>query len=142
MWTRSKHVRFSLVGLLNALVDVGVLGLLVLAAPAESPERLVLYNLAAITLANINSYAFNSLWTFGGRARRDWREAAMFVGQAGLNIGVGSLSLWLAAAWIQTHVDLSSLAATNLSKAVSMLVASAFSYALLRFVVFNRTPAW
>lgn len=142
MWTRSKYARFSLVGLLNALVDVGVLGLLVFAAPADSPERLVLYNLAALTLANVNSYVFNSLWTFGGRARRDLREVVMFVGQAGVNIGVGSLSLWLAAAWLQNHVDLSSLAATNLSKAASMLVASTFSYALLRFVIFNRTPVW
>lgn len=93
-------------------------------------------------MANVNSYVFNSLWTFGGRARRDLREVVMFVGQAGVNIGVGNLSLWLAAAWLQNHVDLSSLAATNLSKAASMLVASTFSYALLRFVIFNRTPVW
>ena len=137
-----RYARFSAVGLLNALVDVGVLAVLAVADPTESPERLVLYNLAALTLANVNSYVLNSLWTFGGRARRDRREVAMFVGQAAVNIGVGSLSLWLAVAWLQAHVDLSALAVGNVAKVVSMLVASTVSFALLRFLVFNREQAW
>ncbi len=54
--TGKKYAQFSLVGLSNMLVDVGVLNLLLFLAPTGSPEVLVLYNAGALVLANANSY--------------------------------------------------------------------------------------
>jgi putative flippase GtrA len=50
------------------LVDVGVLNFLPLLGPTRSPELLVLYNVAALVLANANSYLWNTLWTFKDQA--------------------------------------------------------------------------
>src|SRR5215217_4033378 len=62
--TGVKYAQFSLVGISNAMVDLGVLNLLLLIYPTRSPEILVLYNLVALALTNANSYLWNTLWTF------------------------------------------------------------------------------
>ncbi len=54
--TGKKYAQFSEVGFSNMLVDVGALNLLLFLAPTGSPEVLVLYNVAALVLANANSY--------------------------------------------------------------------------------------
>ena len=59
--TGVKYAQFSLVGISNMLVDVGVLNLLLLVGPTRSPELLVLYNVGALILANANSYLWNTL---------------------------------------------------------------------------------
>ncbi len=95
--TGIKYAQFSLVGASNMLVDVGALNLFLLIGPTRSPELLVLYNLAALVLANANSYLWNTLWTFRHQARHDARQVGMFSAQGLLNAGVGSLLLWLVA---------------------------------------------
>ncbi len=72
--TGVKYAQFSLVGISNALVDVGVLNLFLLIGPTRSPELLVLYNIVALGLANVNSYLWNTLWTFRDQARHDVRQ--------------------------------------------------------------------
>ena len=39
---------------------------------------LVLYNGVALVLASLNSYAWNTLWTFRGRAENDERQIVLF----------------------------------------------------------------
>ena len=60
------------------LVDVGALNLLLLVGPTRSPELLVLYNVAALVLANANSYVWNTLWTFKDQAQHDVKQVGMF----------------------------------------------------------------
>jgi putative flippase GtrA len=69
--TGVKYAQFSLVGISNALVDVGVLNLFLLIGPSRSPEFLVLNNIVALGLANVNSYLWNTLWTFRDQARHE-----------------------------------------------------------------------
>ena len=76
--TRVKYAQFSAVGISNMLVDVGALNLLLLVGPTRSPELLVLYNVAALVLANANSYVWNTLWTFKEQAKHDAMQVGMF----------------------------------------------------------------
>lgn len=92
-----QYAKFSLVGVSNALVDIGVLNLLLLIDPTRAPGHLVLYNVAALSATNANSYLWNTLWTFKKRARHDTRQAGLFILQAVLGAGVSSLVLWLVA---------------------------------------------
>ena len=71
--TGVKYAKFSLVGISSALVDVGALNLFLLVGPTRSPELLVVYNFVALGLANVNSYLWNTLWTFRDQARHDAR---------------------------------------------------------------------
>lgn len=93
--TGAQYAKFSLVGVANAAVDVGVLNLLLLIDPTRAPGRLVLYNVVALAATNVNIYLWNTLWTFGKRARHDARQAGLFALQAVLGAGASSLVLWL-----------------------------------------------
>lgn len=137
----ADYARFSLVGASNALVDLGILNLLLLIEPTRTPWRLVAYSIVALIATNANSYLWNTLWTFRHRARHDSRHTGMFVLQAVFSIGAGSLVLWLAASWLVTYTDLSPLLGANLAKALSMLVGSTTSFFLMRFVVFRGERA-
>lgn len=136
--TGIKYAQFSLVGGSNALVDLGVLNLLLLLWPTRSPELLVVYNVAALVLTNANSYLWNTLWTFRHRARHDARQVGLFTVQGILNVAVGGLLLWLLAHWLVAHTDLSPLAGGNVAKVVSMVAASTMSFVFLRFFVFRK----
>ena len=134
--TRVKYAQFSLVGASNMLVDVGVLNLCLLLGPL-----LVVYNVAALILANVNSYLWNTLWTFRHQARHDAKQVSMFTAQGLLNAGVGSLLLWLTAHGLRSYIGLSPLVSGNVAKVASMVVASTLSFIFLRFFVFRSRKA-
>jgi putative flippase GtrA len=139
--TGVKFARFSLVGASNTAVDVGAFNLLLLLWPTQSPGLLVAYNVAALVLANANSYLWNTLWTFRDEARHDARQVGLFTAQGLLNVGVGNALLWLVAHGLGAHTDLSPLISGNVAKAVSMVVASTASFLLLRLFVFRPKKA-
>jgi putative flippase GtrA len=101
-----KYAQFSAVGIFNMLVDVGVLNFLLLLGPTRSPELLVLYNVAALILANANSYLWNTLWIFKDQARHDAKQVGMFTAQGLFNVALGSALLWLAAHGLMAYTDL------------------------------------
>jgi putative flippase GtrA len=136
--TAVKYAQFSLVGGSNALVDIGVLNLLLLISPTRSPEILVAYNVVALVLTNANSYLWNTLWTFRHRARHDARQVGLFTVQGMLNVAVGGLVLWLLAHWLVAYTDLSPLVGGNVAKVASMVAASTMSFLFLRYFVFRR----
>ena len=137
--TEVKYAQFSLVGGSNALVDLGVLNLLLLIWPTRSPEVLVVFNVAALVLTNANSYLWNTLWTFRYRARHDARQVGLFTAQGLLNVTVGGLVLWLVARLLVAYTTLSPMIGGNVAKVVSMVVASTLSFLFLRFFVFRKT---
>ena len=139
--TGIKYAQFSLVGASNTLVDVGVFNLLLLLWSTHSPGSLVAYNVAALLLANANSYVWNTLWTFRDQARHDARQVGMFTAQGLLNVGVGNALLWLVAHGLQAHTDLSPLLSGNVAKALSMVIASTMSFEFLRLYVFRPRKA-
>jgi putative flippase GtrA len=139
--TGKKYAQFSLVGFSNLLVDVGALNLLLFVAPTGSPEVLVLYNVAALVLANANSYLWNTLWTFRDEARHDAKQAGMFTAQGLLNVALGSALLWLAAHGLNAYTDLSPWVGGNVAKAISTVAASTVSFIFLRLFVFRPKEA-
>ena len=130
---------FSAVGVLNALIDVLVFNVLLLAAPTQSSWVLTAYNTVAVCAALANSYALNSRWTFRETRARNrsarWRQRFGFAAQAGVNIVVNDIVLSLLAG---TFVFLPSWADSNLAKITAMVCASFVSFVLLRTVVFSE----
>ena len=139
--TGKKYAQFSAVGFSNMLVDGGVLNLFLLLAPTGSPEVLVLYNVAALVLANANSYLWNTLWTFREQARHDAKQVGMFTAQGLLNVAVGSALLWAAARGLAAYTDLSPWVSGNVAKAFSTVTASTVSFIFLRLFVFRPKEA-
>lgn len=133
-----RFSQFTLVGILNATVDFGVLNLFLWLAPTRNPWELALYNGIALVLANTNSYWWNTRWTFRSRAENDLRQVVLFALQVLVNIGVSSALFWVLIHPLLTDTDIPAYLVGNVAKLISVIVASTISYFILRYLVFSR----
>jgi putative flippase GtrA len=133
-----RFSKFSIVGLSNAAIDVGVLNLFLWLEPTREVSQLVLYNGVALVLANLNSYLWNTLWTFRGRAEHDTRQIVLFAPQVLVNIGISNALFWVLVHPIIIYTDVPTYLASNGAKIISVTVASTISFFIMRYVVFSR----
>ena len=133
-----RFSKFSVVGLSNAAVDIGVLNLFLWLQPTREVGLLVLYNGVALVLANLNSYVGNTFWTFGARSEKSLREGVLFLLQALANIAVSNGLFFLLLRLLLVDTDIPAYLVGNVAKIVSVIVASVVSYFVMRYVVFSR----
>lgn len=133
-----RFSKFSVVGLINAVVDLAVLNLLLFVYPTEKPWQFVLYNFVALVLANINSYTLNSLWTFRGQAHPGLKQGGLFALQALVGVGVSSALFWLLINYTLNRTGLSPVVAGNVAKVISTVITSTLSYFVQRHIIFRR----
>ena len=133
-----RFSKFSIVGLTNAAIDIGVLNLFLWLEPTREVSTLVLYNGIALVLANVNSYLWNTLWTFRGRAEHDLRQIVLFGLQVLVNIGISSGLFWALIHPIIVYTEVPTYLAGNVAKIISVTVASTISFFIMRYVVFSR----
>jgi putative flippase GtrA len=133
-----RFSKFSLVGISNAAIDIGVLNLFLWLAPTRDVTLLVIYNGVALILANLNSYAWNTLWTFRGRAEHDTRQIVLFGLQVLVNIGISNGLFWALIRPVLIYSEVPTYLAGNGAKIISVTVASTISFFILRYVVFSR----
>ena len=135
-----RFSKFTVVGLSNAVVDLGILNLFLWLASTRDPSVLALYNGVALVLANVNSYFWNTRWTFRGRAkRRDRRQRVLFTLQALFNICVSNGLFFLLVRPVLVYTEVPAYLAGNVAKLISIAVASTLSFFLMRYLVFSRT---
>ncbi|HEX6710608.1 MAG TPA: GtrA family protein [Rubrobacter sp.] len=133
-----RFSKFSIVGLSNSVIDIGVLNLFLWLEPTRDVYLLVSYNGIALVLANLNSYVWNTLWTFRGRAEHDLRQIVLFALQVLVNIGVSSGLFWALIHPIIHYTEVPTYLAGNVAKIISVTVASTISFFIMRYVVFSR----
>jgi putative flippase GtrA len=134
-----RFSKFTVVGLSNALVDIGTLNLFLWLASTREPLELALYNGVALVLANINSYFWNTRWTFRSRAqRKNFRQRALFTLQAILNICVSNGLFFVLVRPVLVYTEVPAYLAGNVAKVISVVVASTLSFFVLRYLVFSR----
>ncbi len=133
-----RFSKFSVVGFSNAAVDIGTLNLLLWIEPTREPWILAIYNAVALVLANINSYVWNTTWTFRGRAKRGRRQTILFTLQALINIGVSNGLFWLLVRLLLRYDVVPAFVAGNTAKILSVVVASTISFFIMRYLVFSR----
>ena len=134
-----RFSKFTIVGLSNAVVDIGTLNLFLWFASTRDPSVLVLYNGVALVLANVNSYFWNTRWTFRARAkRRDARQRILFTVQALFNICVSNGLFYVLVHPVLLYTDVPAYLAGNVAKLISVAVASTLSFFVLRYLVFSR----
>jgi putative flippase GtrA len=134
-----RFSKFTVVGFSNAVVDIGTLNLFLWLASTRDPAVLALYNGVGLVLANLNSYFWNTRWTFRHRAkRRDARQRLLFTLQALFNIGVSNGLFYALVHPILVYTDVPAYLAGNVAKVISVAVASTLSFFVLRYLVFSR----
>lgn len=133
----AQYLQFALVGATNAVVDLGVLNLLLALHPTRSVLLLLLDNTIAVALAILNSYLWNTRWTFRGAVTHQATQRVLFVAQALLNIAINNIVLIAVAGILPPSLSLSALVLNNVAKVAAMIAASTTSFLLLRLVVFR-----
>jgi putative flippase GtrA len=134
-----RFSKFTVVGFANAVVDIGTLNLFLWLASTRDPSVLTLYNGVALVLANLNSYVWNTRWTFRSRAkRRDLRQRMLFALQALANISVSNGLFFVLIRPVRVYTDVPAYLAGNLAKIISVVVASTISFFVMRYLVFSR----
>jgi putative flippase GtrA len=134
-----RFSKFTIVGFSNAVVDIGTLNLFLWLASTRDPSVLVLYNGVALLLANLNSYVWNTRWTFRSRAKRnDFRQRALFALQVLVNMVISNGLFWIMIRPVLIHTDVPAYLAGNVAKIISVLVASTIGFFFMRYVVFTR----
>jgi putative flippase GtrA len=91
-----QAAKFALVGILNTLIDLGVLNFLILISDINKGLGYSIFKGISFTVAVINSYFWNKLWTFKKiKTAQTGKEFIQFLIVSligfGLNVGVASL---------------------------------------------------
>jgi putative flippase GtrA len=133
-----RFSKFSLVGLSNAAVDIGVLNMFLWLQPTREPGLLFLFNGIALVLANANSYLWNTMWTFRGQSNPGPRQTTLFIVQAIANITVSNGIFFALIRPLLTDTDIPAYLVGNVAKVISIVVASTMSFFLMRYLVFSR----
>ena len=134
-----RFSKFTIVGFSNAVVDIGTLNLFLWLAPTRDPSVLVLYNGVALLLANLNSYVWNTRWTFRSRAKRnDFRQRSLFALQVLINMVISNGLFWIMIRPVLIHTEVPAYLAGNVAKIISVVVASTIGFFFMRYVVFSR----
>ncbi len=133
-----QFIRFSLVGVLNTMVDLVAFNLLVLCFPTQNAALLVVYNSLAYALGALNSYFLNKHWTFQQRQATTGREIMRFAIIIACGILCNNFILWLVAATAHPFV-MNIILWANMAKVVAISGTFIISYLGMRLWVFTGT---
>lgn len=131
-----QRLQFSIIGLSNAAVDIGSLNLLLILFPTDDRGPLLLLNTIAYILAVINSYVWNSIFTFREAAKGSAKERIGFLLQGLFSLGINNGVFLLFNALFQA-LGIPAWIRHNLAKGVAMFSSFAASYLMIKYLVFK-----
>ena len=123
---KKRLIKFTVVGSINALIDFVVFaGLVYIFSISVVPSHI-----AGFTLAVINSYFMNKIWTFGGANGHKRRsiEFSIFVVTVSIGLVLSTILIW----WLEPYIH------PLLAKAITTLVVSiGWNFTMSHFAVFR-----
>jgi len=112
-----KFVKFNVVGILNTALDLGVFALLTWAGLGEGLSKTISYSCGVL-----NSYFWNSRWTFKQEHEKSAREFWLFVLVNLVSYGVARLVLQGSLTWLHIeNANIRNLIATPASVIVNFI---------------------
>lgn len=120
---KTQFLRFGVVGIVNTLIDFGILNALVFLLEVRGGMALLCCNAISFICANLNSYFANRTWTFAGNRAASFREfgACLVIAFVGLLINSAIL-------WLLTGGTPASLLQLNLAKAAATGVSMGWNF--------------
>jgi putative flippase GtrA len=126
------------VGVSCAVIDLAALNGLLYFFPTEKPVRLTLYNSITYGLAVLNSYIWNSKYTF--KVKKTPVQFLVFIFQALISLIIANL-VFLFGLWVLGFTAyLPKWIETNISKSLSMFLSSTASFFFNKLLVFRKKP--
>lgn len=132
-----QFLQFSMIGGLNALVDIGTLNVFLILYPTTDRLLLALYNTLAYTLAIINSYLWNSKLTFRQGSKDNLSQKTLFFLQALVSLGINT-SAFLLGLYLLDWLPIKQFMVQNAAKGIAMVLSSTASFFFMKYFVFTR----
>jgi len=136
-------IKFGVTGVLNTLVDLGVLNALMYLTGITSGLMFSVFKGGSFIIAVVNSYLWNRFWTFKGKDSGTGREAAKFFGVSviGFLINVSSASLVVNV--MPVLFGASPQVWANIGAIVATILSLAWNFVGYKFLVFvtKKEPA-
>jgi len=130
-----QFLRFCVVGTSNAVIDFGVLNLLLWMYPTTDLWKTLGYNSIAVALASTNSFFWNKYWTFQQRNPINRQEAYRFIVLASGTTFMNDAIMWLLGKIFPTFMS-SSLIGANALKLAAIIGTMSVSFFGMRLWVF------
>ncbi|WP_163539534.1 GtrA family protein [Gracilibacillus sp. YIM 98692] len=131
-----QFFQFGLIGIGNAVVDIGTLNLLLLLFHTDDRMWLLAYNTIAYTLAVTNSYFWNANITFKRSATGTNFQRFGFITQSIISLGVSNV-VFIGLNSMLEHFGVLNWLRYNIAKGLAMLLSSIASFFMVKYFVFK-----
>jgi putative flippase GtrA len=135
MTSSKQFTQFSLIGILNGVIDLGALNLMLWIWSTTTTIGLFIINSVAYILAVLNSYFWNSRLTFRANAYLTSREKIKFVIQAAVSLVISN-GVFLLFIYLFSRFSLPLWIDQNAAKGLSMAFSSTASFFFMKYYVF------
>lgn len=132
-----QYIQFSMIGGLNALVDIGALNLFLMIWPTDASRNLLLFNTLSYSLAILNSYLWNTRLTFRYEVSMTIKEKVAFLIQAIASLIISNL-VFIGSVKLLGLVISPKWLALNISKGLAMFLSSTASFFFMKYFVFRK----
>lgn len=132
-----QYIKFSTVGITSGALDIGSLNFMLFLWPAANYFVLVLFNTLAYSLAVLNSYIWNSRFTFREGLKRSKGQKLAFIIQAAISLLISDGILYVATILLSWFPLFPKLMDYNIAKLLSMFLSSLASFFFMKYFVFS-----
>ncbi|MCH8741938.1 GtrA family protein [Patescibacteria group bacterium] len=130
--------KFLLVGILNTLIDLGILNFLILITGMASGLAFSFFKGASFLVAVVNSYFWNKFWTFKKKeTTKDPKEFAQFFVVALIGLGINVLIASFIVNVIGPQFGLSEKIWANLGAIAATFFGMTWNFLGYKFIVFK-----
>jgi putative flippase GtrA len=129
--------RFGEVGVLNTLIDFGILNLLIWQTGITGGWAIAPLNAASFLCATTNSYFWNKFWTFEESRKASGRQFSKFLVVSGIGIGINTGIMVAGTVLFSPMFGISPAGWANIMKILATLVSMVWNFLGYKFVVFK-----
>lgn len=137
-----QYIKFGAVGLTSGALDLGSLNLLLLIWPTSNHVLLVVFNTFAYALAVLNSYIWNSKYTFKEGHSNSHGQKVAFIVQAIISLFISDGVLYVGTTLLTMTHWFPKLVVYNIAKLLSMFLSSLASFFFMKFFVFRKKSGY
>lgn len=132
-----QFAKFGAVGSMNAALDLGIVNLLSFIFKAYSGWQLVIFNVAALSVALTNSYLLNKLWSFKSAVPVQFKELIGFVAVSLTTVLINTALVYVLTTTIGAPSSISAPLWENIVKLIAVPITLIINFLGYKFLVFK-----
>ena len=130
--------KFAETGVLNTLIDMGILNGLIWLTGITSGGLMALFNVFSFSCATVNSYFWNKFWTFEDKEKVKSKQFLQFFLVTMIGMGINTLIVYLGTTFIDPLMGVSPGAWANLVKIGATFISMIWNFIGYKLFIFKN----